>query len=243
MSSGLTRVRAINFRCLKDVTVDLRPVSVFFGGNGAGKSTLLDLIWFVRDCAIRGAIEAASTRSHGIGLRWDGAEEGSPVVVGLDTESVSYQLEAGFSSGRMEPFVGECLTEGDVTLLVRHIGADRARFSGAEKGLRAPEKTGLSQLVNGDAPPPSAVTFDHLLHRVRRFNSRDLNFYKLRTFGSETSHHVRLSPSADNLWSVLRNLNDSRDVDERYSWIMDQMRRAFPLFQAMAFSQTGNSSV
>ena len=76
MPTRLQSIHVRNYRSLADVTLDLEPVNVLFGPNGAGKSTLLDTIWFVRDCAIRSVALASSDRDHGIGLLFDGADEG-----------------------------------------------------------------------------------------------------------------------------------------------------------------------
>lgn len=75
------------YRALADVTLELRPVNVFFGPNGAGKSSFLDAIWFVRDCAIRGVEEASGDRDHGIGLLWDQEEPADSFSIELETAS------------------------------------------------------------------------------------------------------------------------------------------------------------
>ena len=41
MANQLTRLQIKNFRSLADVSIDIRPINVFFGPNGSGKSTLL----------------------------------------------------------------------------------------------------------------------------------------------------------------------------------------------------------
>ena len=74
-----------------------------------GNRRILDTIWFVRDCAIRSVAAASNGRDHGIGLLYDGAPEGSPIVVALATEEVRYELTLEFSAGRIEPMAGERL--------------------------------------------------------------------------------------------------------------------------------------
>src|SRR6266446_9650340 len=109
MSASLARLTVRNYRSLADLSLDISPVSVFFGPNGAGKSTILDTIWFFRDCAIRGVELASSTRSHGIGILYDGAADGDQIAIGLATDEIEYELRFGISSGRIEPAVGEQL--------------------------------------------------------------------------------------------------------------------------------------
>ena len=57
-----------------------------------------------------GTAEAASSRHHGIGVLADNAEPGDErIVIGIETRSASYRVTFGYSSGRIEPFVGERL--------------------------------------------------------------------------------------------------------------------------------------
>jgi len=109
MPNKLTRLRITNFRSLADVTVDLKDLNVLFGSNGAGKSTFLDTVWFIRDCAINGVESASSARNHGIGALWEGADEDANISIAIETDTVDYEVLFGYSSGRIEPFVGERL--------------------------------------------------------------------------------------------------------------------------------------
>ena len=92
MPNLITKVHIKNYRALADVCVDLPPLNIIFGPNGAGKSTFLDTVWFVRDCAIRSVELASAARSHGIGLLFDGADEGEQISVSLSTSELEYQI-------------------------------------------------------------------------------------------------------------------------------------------------------
>ncbi len=83
MASLLAKLSTRNYRCLADLSLELGPVNVFFGANGSGKSTILDTIWFFRDCAIHGVEDASASRGHGIGLLWEGADDGEPLTITL----------------------------------------------------------------------------------------------------------------------------------------------------------------
>ena len=128
MSHKLTRLQVKNFRSLENVSVDIGAINVLFGPNGAGKSTLLDTLWFVRDCAIRGVDQASSYRDHGIGILWDRADQGADISIKLETELAQYELLFGYSSGRIEAFVGEKLISKEQvrTLIGRTIGSKKA---------------------------------------------------------------------------------------------------------------------
>ena len=96
-----------------------------------GKSTFRMPLWFVRDCAHRGTAEAASSRHHGIGALADNAEPGDERIdIGIETHSASYRITFGYSSGRIEPFVGERLVSKSrrIELVNRVVGSDQAAF-------------------------------------------------------------------------------------------------------------------
>ena len=248
---GLTRIHVQNYRALADVELDVGPINVIFGPNGAGKSTLLDSLYFFRDCAIRGVEVAASQRDHGIGILWDGAVENPRITVALDNGDVTYRLSFVLASGRIDPFPGERLLSSSrpVILIERRPGSDKASLFDTKigqaklTGLREPEKLSLGLFLDFNRGDEEARRFDRLLHFVRSYDARSFNFWKLKRTGSQSSPQTRLRDSGDNAWSVLRNLQGKRNVDERYSTIMGHMAEAFPAFDDIVLEQTGLSSV
>jgi len=254
MSEGLIRLQVRNFRSLADVTIETNSLNVLFGPNGAGKSTFLNAIGFIRDCAIRGVDLASSDRSHGIGMLWDGADEGDNVSVRIDTEGAEYEVLFGYSSGRIEPFAGEKLRlqeAGDICLIDRKIGSDKADFYHTQMkqsrsvSLREPEKLAFTKYQDFEERPSEAASdLDNLLRSLHFYHSRVFSFDKLRKIGSETSFHTRLQYQCQNLWSVLRNLHDRRAADKRFETIVDFMRKCFEnSFTDLFFEQTGPNTV
>ncbi|MFV1966661.1 MAG: AAA family ATPase [Pirellulaceae bacterium] len=247
----MTHLQVENYRSLADISIDLKSLNVLFGPNGSGKSTLLDTIWFFRDCAIRGVELASSERSHGIGLLWDGADDGAQISLSLDNDKVEYSLSFGLSQGRIESFAGERLhsKSRDVALIERSVGSDKASLFDATMGqsatftLREPEKLSLSRYLDYDGQNNEATGLDHLLHFVRFYHTRSFFLYRLKRQGSEGSAGFRLWDRGDNAWSVLRNLHDKRRVDDRFDTIMQFMRESFPLFDGLVLEQTGATSV
>ena len=251
MSNKLTHLQIKNFRSLADVSIQINPLNIIFGPNGSGKTTLLDTIWFVRDCAIRGVDLASSERDHGIGLLWDGADEGENISIKIVTSSDEYEVAFGYSSGRIEPFVGEKLFSNsyDFPLIVRIIGSDKAQIYRTDLQklefitLREPEKLALSRYVASENSEPAASSIDNLLRLVRRYDSRSASLFKIKRFGSESDAGDRLQDRCENLWSVLRNLHDKRVIDERYDTIISFMKESFPAFDNLFFEQTGRYTV
>ena len=252
MATKLSTVSIRNFRSLAEVShLEMRDISILFGPNGSGKSTFLDTIWFVRDCAILGVAEASSSRSHGIGVLYDGADQDDQSIeISLATMDVEYKLSFDLNDGRINPFAGERLTAGDQVLIQRETGMERAtlfhsavnQLVSIEK-LREPEKLTLTTYLNFNPNDDLAGEFDQLLHFVRYFHSRSLALHQLRTHGSEASFHTHLYDRGQNLWSALRNVKDKMELDGRYARIIHYMKRAFPTFDGIVFDQTGPSSV
>jgi predicted ATPase len=111
MFTTLQRLEVRNYRSLRLISIELSELNALFGPNGSGKSTLLDTIWFLRDCIINGVENAASDRSHGVGALWQGAEDGDYILILLETELSQYSISLGYSSGRIEPYVGEKISQ------------------------------------------------------------------------------------------------------------------------------------
>ena len=231
--------------------VEVGPINVLFGPNGAGKSTLLDTVYFFRDCAIRGVEVASSERDHGIGLLWDGAGNDARILVELTGGEVTYGLSFTLTAGRIDPFPGERLVSSSrsLTLIERVSVSTSASLFNTEIEqapaieLREPDKISLGLFLDFNKGDYEAGQLDHLLHFVRFYHSRSFHLAALKRRGSESSHQTRLWDSGNNAWSVLRNVQDKRNVDARYNTIMEYMAEAFPAFDGIVLEQTGPSSV
>lgn len=253
MATRIHKISVTNFRALAATTVELGPVSVLFGPNGSGKSTFLDSIWFIRDCAIRGVELASSSRSHGIGILYDGASENDETItLRIETEDVAYQMQLDLASGRINPSAGETLitfSDPSHLLIERKVGTNTASlFNEAVQQdvqvlLREPDKLSLNLYLNFNPADHKAGALDRLLHFVRFYHTRSFFLHHLRIRGSETSHEVNLWDRGQNAWSVLRNVHDKRDVDDRFNTIVGFMKEAFPAFDGLVLDQTGPNSV
>lgn len=251
MANRIDRIHVRNFRSLADVEVELQDINVLFGRNGAGKSSFLDTVWFARDCAARNVELASSTRSHGIGLLFDGAADDAYLELMLTSGDVRYELRFGMSAGRIEPFPGEKLLLAPLghALIERAVGTDKAKFWHPKfheltVTLREPQKLSLARYADLDDSAPEAADMDRALRFVHKYDARRFFLQRIKAQGSESSHETYLWDYGDNLWSVLRNLRDRTKFDSRYVTILEFMREAFPSsFDDLVFESTGPTTV
>ncbi len=251
MPTRLKTIQIKNYRSLADVSLALEPVNVLFGPNGAGKSTLLDTIWFVRDCAMRSVELASTNRDHGIGLLFDEADEDDSIRLKLATDQIEYELVLSMSAGRIEPFAGERLfsLERGRVLFERRAGTSKAEFfhirldQAATFDLREPEKISLGRYLDYEPDCEEATELDRILHFVHFFHSRSLSLWALKERGSTTGFETWVRGRGDNLWSVLRNLEGRRQLDDRYATIMTYMAEAFPNFDGLVIEPSSPNTL
>lgn len=253
MTIFLKKIATTNFRSLADVSLEMGDINVLFGPNGAGKSTFLDVLWFIRDCAIRGVDTASAVRSHGIGILYDGAVPGDHLTATIETQGASYALSLGFASGRMESCPGEELksTAQDVTCIDRKVGSDKASFFRAGRGfdaptvvtLREPERISLGRYLDFEAGFDEVAELDRRLHYIHLYPSRFFDLRAIKQRGSEQSHETWLWDNGRNLWSVLKNIMGRNAMNSCYDTIIGFMRESFPTFDNLVLEQTGPQSV
>lgn len=252
MGNLLTRLQVKNFRSLADVSVETRPINVFFGPNGSGKSTLLEAIRLVKDCISRDVEEAARTRNNGFGMLRQDANESEGILIKLETILVEYALRLGFSRGQIQPYAGELLysKETEIPLINRRIGSDEADFCHniitppVQTRLTFPEKLTLTQYIQGsDLLSVETLDLRNLLNSVHFYHSHYIDLYGLKQRGSESGIDITLREDCGNLWSVLRNIHGKGAIDSRYATIISFMQNSFPNFKDIVFDSAGPNGV
>jgi predicted ATPase len=127
----------------------------------------------------------------------------------------------------------------DSILIERQSGSEPEAFR-----LREPNKLSLSRYLDANPQDSAASELDAALRHVHHYSSRRLHLFPLQRTGSESGPETTLEDFARNLWSVLRNLKDQRERDDRYDTIIHFMQRAFPgTFEGLMFEQLGPTGV
>lgn len=92
----ITRLKALNFRSLADVTVELGPLVIFVGPNASGKSNILDALRFIRD-AVTTRLQQAVDRRGGMSAirRW--SPKGRPYDVTLEVRLQRPDWQASYT--------------------------------------------------------------------------------------------------------------------------------------------------
>lgn len=82
----ITLIEALNYRCLRDVQVRLRPFQVLVGPNASGKSTLMDVVEFLGDVVGNGLDEALHKRAPEDPRELLSQRQGDRMELGLEAE-------------------------------------------------------------------------------------------------------------------------------------------------------------
>jgi predicted ATPase len=97
---SITRVWARNFKSIRELDLELGPLTVLVGPNASGKSNVLDVLRFISD-ALRRSLDAAVTTRQGIGAVRRTTRKGRPpdVEVGFRAERGTFRFDYSFVLG------------------------------------------------------------------------------------------------------------------------------------------------
>jgi predicted ATPase len=94
----IQQVSIKNFKCLRDVTIDLEPLTLFVGTNGSGKTSVLEAIDLMcRALQTRGSSPEAEFHKHrSVGVS-------SPVAVSVTIDGSCYIYQSDSASNQRQP--------------------------------------------------------------------------------------------------------------------------------------------
>ncbi|MGO9464251.1 MAG: AAA family ATPase [Isosphaeraceae bacterium] len=231
-------VETQNFRALRRTCWTPSGVCVVVGPNGAGKTTLLTLLEFLRNAYLRSAPSAIDHIGGVYGLRsWEAPEE-EPVLAALTVGDLRWELQLTAQGPTLSERLGERVTRGDEVILSRAALSNRLVYRGDERPIAdREERLAIRIAAEADAA-------EELSPLVRALTSarvnRSYNLWGLQTNGSRQSGDLYLHPAGQNVFAVLRNWRDRRDLRPQYEFVVTSLRSAFPeVFAELDFHVAG----
>jgi len=125
----ITRIEALNYKCLHDVSQSLTGFNILVGPNASGKTTFLDVVSFLGDLVSEGLEAAVFNRTSNFNdLTWKGTGEPFELAVEFkipddkkellenkeDFEQIRYEVKIG-----MEEETGEILILNETGLFIK----------------------------------------------------------------------------------------------------------------------------
>ncbi len=229
---------AQNFLALRRTNWTPSGVCVVIGPNGAGKTTLLKLVEFLRNAYLRSAPSAIDLIGGVYGLRSWGAPDEEPVFVALTVGDLRWELQLTPQGPTLSDRLGERVTRGNEVIHSRAALSQRL-VDRVDERLTADGEERLGIRVGADAKHPEALgPLVHALTSMRVY--RNYNLWGLQTNGSRQSGDLYLHPTGQNVFAVLRNWRDRRDLKPQYEFVVTRLRTAFPeVFADLDFQVAG----
>lgn len=214
-----------NFRVLRRTMWTPAQVSVLAGANGAGKTTLLGVLNFLRHAFLWGVSTAVSHEDlvGAYGIRSWGSSTEEPVVLAVALGDIRWELQLVFRGPTLDERPGERVTRGAEVLLARAPLSDRVAFGG--NSHLADNRLGLRAVIDA-VQPPELGPLAEVLTSLRIHRGYDLNRFQYH--GSHLGGELRLDPSGQDAFTVLRNWRDRRELRPQYEFVLSGLRRAFP---------------
>jgi predicted ATPase len=231
-------VETRNFRALRSTTWAPSGVCVLVGPNGAGKTTLLTLVEFLRNAYLRSAPSAIDHIGGVYGLRSWGVPDEEPVSLAVMLGDLRWELQLTAQGPTLSERLGEKVTREGEVVLSRAALSRRLVFRGEERPIAEnDERLGIRIVTDAD----SAEELGPLVHALTSARVyRSYNLWGLQTNGSRQSGDVFLHPTGQNVFAVLRNWRDRRDLNPQYEFVVSGLRSAFPdVFADLDFHVAG----
>jgi predicted ATPase len=235
-----TTIIAKNFRRLADVRLTVSAgLSAVVGTNGAGKTTLGfigDILKRATASGSAGLTAAIEFYGGGRNLKYLGASPEEPVVLGIETGGIRWEIEPVPSAGGIASNPAERLFVGERPIFERSAG--RTEIDWNDKTIRLKDdRTVLRRLMDGtlEGEFPGAPVLDLISGYQLHY---DVDIIGVRN-GSPDGSQRSLSPNGDNVFSVLRNWRDWTEDKPRFEFVLDALRECFGFFGGMDFLKSG----
>ncbi len=218
----LKRIRVAGFRSLREVELELTPLTVLIGPNGTGKSNLLWALEMVRLLAFESLQLFVGERGGASHLLHYGPKQTPAMELGLEfmTQGGEHAYEARLGYGADESLVFLLERAGH-----RKDASEPWRWSDLGAGHRE------SQLCAASATDSTAKTVRCLLRQINFYHFHDTSrLSPLRTRAHADLSGDDLRPDGSNLPAFLLGLRESVEPSSQAAWrrIESSVRRVAP---------------
>ena len=238
LSPSSITIATQNYRALRNANWSPSGVCALVGPNGSGKTTLLTLLEFLRNSYLRSAPSAMDQMGGVYGLRSWSASSDAVVRVAISINGLNWQLELSTQGPSLLTRLGETVTFGDEVVLSRppqtlQIAHGCEFLTPAESDERV-----ALRILSDSQEGRGLESFVNVLTNLRVY--RSYNIWSLQTNGSRQGGDLYMHPSGQNVFTVLRNWRDRRDLKPAYQFVLSHLRRAFPeVFADLDFHVAG----
>lgn len=241
-----------HFKSLSQVNIKFSPVTIICGKNSTGKSNVLESMTFVRD-ALLSSLEEATSDRHGVEsiLQWSRSRPYNMELklnVQSDPEGGVYYLKIS-SKGReslileengvwYDPDAGHTSFKR-MKSKVEFNGVDET-FARLAQSFSKPDDQELTLRNAAFIAGRQNASFAKLRREITNFELYSIFPNTIRS-PQKPASEFRLSPSGDNLLSVLKMMANSKStaVKSGYQEIISMMRQIIPNLERIQVKNIG----
>lgn len=234
----MVRLKVQNYRSFSLVDWTLNGVCALAGPNGAGKTTLIGAFELLRQAYQRGfsAASEAPTLGGAWGFKRLQAPDDEPVSFSLEIGDLRWEADLALLGGAIQDFAAERVYVDNKIVLERYPGKADFSFKGETYSGDALAIKIAFELTKSQSLRPLVDA----LQRSRIYRTYQL--WNLRQHGSPQSSDLYLHPTGLNVFSVLRNWRDKRDLRKQFDLVIEGLQEAFPdYFEDFDFESAGQS--
>lgn len=231
-------VKTRNYRSLRNAEWAPSGVCALVGPNGSGKTTLLLLLEFFRDAYSRNVASAADAIGGIYGLRTWGVDRGESVQIALKLGDLHWAIDLITQDATLAPHLGEVVSQDGRCVISRQAGHAAATYNAVRITVGETDDRTALRVVNDLSSGSELESLVRFITNIRVY--RAPNVAQLQANGSRHGSDLYLHPSGQNIFSVLRNWRDRRDLKPAYQFVVNHLQKAFPeVFADLDFHVAG----
>ena len=216
-----------NYRGLRNGDFSPEGVCALVGANGSGKSTLLAAFDFLRNLYLRPTTSAIFFDGGHWGLR-NLCESEDDVVLTIMLDKVVWAVILRSGGESNEFYLDERLSDGGADFILDWSSLSHFQFRGLSHKRGESSSLKLAWEMSEELDEPKLKEMVQFVRSIRTY--RHYSLYQLRENGSRVDADLYLSRRGENLFAILRNWRDRRDLKHAYDFVVEGLRAAFPDF-------------